>query len=362
MSDLLLEIKDVTKVFRIGGVLLGTEILAVDHVSLSLDKHKPSVLSIVGESGSGKTTLARIILKLHEPTSGDVLLEGKSVFGSHPDLNTLAYYPAVQPIFQNPFETFSMRKHVDTYLYDTALNLKIARDRKQAREIIAEALSSVGLEINAVAGKYPNQFSGGELQRISVARGLIPRPKLIVADEPVSMIDASLRMNIINMFLSLKDEYNVSFIYITHDLSTAYYVSDYVAIMYRGNVVEYGSSDRILSNPIHPYTELLLNSVPTGGKKWARDLKPPEIELKESQKTACKFANRCLFVQPVCRLNRPPLVQIPGEREVLCFKPVDYELGRTTLNQDPEAETGSVGEVKRCANNQPTGGEDGSLF
>jgi peptide/nickel transport system ATP-binding protein len=176
------------------------------------------------------------------------------------------------------------------------------------------------------------------------------------------MIDASLRMNIINMFLRLKDEYKVSFIYITHDLSTAYYVSDYVAIMYRGNVVEYGSSDRILTNPKHPYTELLLNSVPTGGKKWARDLKPPETELKENQKTACKFANRCLFVQPVCRLNRPPLVQIPGEREVLCFKPVDYELGRTTLNQDPEAEKGSVGEVKRCANNQPTGGEDESLF
>jgi peptide/nickel transport system ATP-binding protein len=110
---------------------------------------------------------------------------------------------------------------------------------------------------------------------------------LIVADEPVSMIDASLRMNIINMFLSLKDEYNVSFIYITHDLSTAYYVSDYV---------EYGSSDRILTNPIHPYTELLLNSVPTGGKKWARDLKPPDIELKEYQNTACKFANRCPFV------------------------------------------------------------------
>ena len=270
MSDLLLEIKDVTKVFRIGGVLLGTEFLAVDHVSLSLDKHKPSILSIVGESGSGKTTLARIILKLHEPTSGDVLLEGKSVFGSHPDLDTLAYYRAVQPIFQNPFETFSMRKHVDSYLYDTALNLKIARDRKEARDIIAEALSSVGLDINAVAGKYPNQFSGGELQRISVARGLIPRPKLIVADEPVSMIDASFRMNIVNMFLSLKDEYNVSFIYITHDLSTAYYVSDYVAIMYRGNVVEYGSSDRILTNPIHPYTELLLRLSTDGRQKMGK--------------------------------------------------------------------------------------------
>jgi peptide/nickel transport system ATP-binding protein len=337
MSDLLLEIKDVTKVFRIGGLLFGAELLAVDHVDLSLDKHKPSVLSIVGESGSGKTTLAKIILKLHQPTSGDVLLEGKSIFGAHPDLDVLAYYRAVQPIFQNPFETFSMRKHVDSYLYDTALNLKIAKDRKEARDILADALSSVGLDIHAVAGKYPNQFSGGELQRISVARSLIPRPKLIVADEPVSMIDASLRMTIVNMFLSLKEKFNVSFIYITHDLSTAYYVSDYVAIMYRGNVIEYGSSDRILANPIHPYTELLLNSVPTGGKKWERGV--PEIEVKAYQNTACKFANRCPYVQPVCRVNKPPLVQISGKREVLCFKPVDYGLGRTALSQEPEKVT-----------------------
>jgi peptide/nickel transport system ATP-binding protein len=339
MRDLLLEIKDVTKVFRRGGLLFGTELLAVDHVNLSLDKHKPSILSIVGESGSGKTTLAKIILKLYEPTSGDVLLEGKSVFGRHPDLDKLAYYRAVQPIFQNPFETFSMRKYVDSYLYDTALNLKIAKDRKEARDIIADALSSVGLDFNAVAGKYPYQFSGGELQRVSVARGLIPRPKLIVADEPVSMIDASLRMNIVNMFVSLKEKYNVSFIYITHDLSTAYYMSDYVAIMYRGNVIEYGSSDRILTNPLHPYTELLLNSVPTGGKKWERNLKLPDIELQEYQNTACKFANRCPFVQTVCRLHKPPLVQIQSEREVLCFKPVGYELGRTTLSQEPERVT-----------------------
>src|SRR2546423_11529695 len=121
MGDLLLEIKDVTKVFRIGGLLFGTELLAVDHVNLSLDKQKPSILSIVGESGSGKTTLARIILKLHEPTSGDVLLDGRSIFSSDHGLDRLAYYRSVQPIFQNPFETFSMRKTIKSYLYDTAL-------------------------------------------------------------------------------------------------------------------------------------------------------------------------------------------------------------------------------------------------
>src|SRR5215469_5564626 len=350
MSNLLLEMRDVAKVFKRGGVLFGTRFLAVDHVNLSLDRQKPSILSIVGESGSGKTTLAKIILKLHEPTSGNVLLEGKSIFGIHSNLDRLAYYRTVQPIFQNPFETFSMRKQVDSYLYDTALNLKIAKDRKEARDIIANALSSVGLEINAVAGKYANQFSGGELQRISIARGLIPRPKLIVADEPVSMIDASLRTNIVNMFLSLKEKCDVSFIYITHDLSTAYYVSDYVAIMYRGNVVEYGASDHILTDPVHPYTKQLLDSVPTGGKKWERNLKPPDIEQQEYQNTACKFANRCPFVEPVCRLHKPPRVQIPGEREVLCFKPVDYKLDQPTPSQELGA---------KC---QPTGGNNGSLL
>src|SRR5690606_23153415 len=144
------------------------------------------------------------------PTSGEVFVDGQNVFDPKTAMSGKDYYRFVQPIFQNPFETFSRRKPVDTYLFDTALKLGIASNRQAARDVVAEALTSVWLDINLVAGKYPNQFSGGELQRISVARGLIPRPKLIVADEPVSMIDASLRMNIVNLFLELKDKYNVS--------------------------------------------------------------------------------------------------------------------------------------------------------
>lgn len=331
MSNHLLEFRDVTKQFRIGGLIWGTQLTAVDHVNLTLDKDKPSILSIVGESGSGKTTLAKILLRLHEPTSGEVFIDGENIFDSRSKLHGKDYYRFVQPIFQNPFETFSMRKPVDSYLYDTALKLHIAKNRQQAHDVVAETLASVGLDINTVRGKYPNQFSGGELQRISVARGLIPRPKLLVADEPVSMIDASLRMNIVNLFLELKEKYGVSLIYITHDLSTAYYVSDYIAIMYRGNVVEYGPSDEILTRAEHPYTELLLDSVPMVGKKWKRDLKPPELELAEYQAIACKFAERCPYVQPICREVKPPQVQITENRRALCYKPVDYEPGRTTI-------------------------------
>ncbi len=338
MSENLLELRNVSKVFRIGGLVFGTRLVAVDDVSLSLPAAEPSILSIVGESGSGKTTLARIILELEHPTSGDVLIDGNPLYSTGgAGLKGKEYYRAVQPIFQNPFEAFSARKKVDRYLFNAAIRLGIAANRKEAREIVAEVLESVGLDLSRVEGKYANQFSGGELQRISVARSLIPRPKLIVADEPVSMIDASLRMNIVNLFLDLKERYEVSFVYITHDLSTAYYVSDYIAIMYRGSVVEYGPSDQILTDSAHPYTELLLDSVPTVDHKWERDVTLPDIELKEYQAQACKFAKRCKYVQPICERTAPPMVQVTDERQALCYKPVDYDPNASRPKQSNEA-------------------------
>ena len=334
MSENLLELRNVSKVFRIGGLVFGTRLVAVDDVSLSLPAAEPSILSIVGESGSGKTTLARIILELEHPTAGDVLIDGNPLFAKGgAGLKGRDYYRAVQPIFQNPFEAFSARKRVDKYLFNAALRLKIAANRKEAREIVADVLESVGLDLSRVEGKYANQFSGGELQRISVARSLIPRPKLIVADEPVSMIDASLRMNIVNLFLELKERYKVSFVYITHDLSTAYYVSDYIAIMYRGSVVEYGPSDQILTDSAHPYTELLLDSVPTVDHKWERGVQLPDIELKEFQAQACKFAKRCKYVQAICENTVPPMAQVTEERQALCYKPVDFDPGASETRQ-----------------------------
>jgi peptide/nickel transport system ATP-binding protein len=142
---------------------------------------------------------------------------------------------------------------------------------------VAEALASVGLDIKRVSGKYSSQFSGGELQRISIARALIAKPKIIIADEPVAMVDASMKINIVNLFVELKEKYNISFIYITHDLSTAYYVSDYIAIMHKGNLVEYGSPEEILTNPSNEYTKLLMEAVPTIGEKWEDDFIIPQL-------------------------------------------------------------------------------------
>ena len=254
MADKLLEVKGVSKIFRVGGMLRGKKLVAVDNVSLSIDDDKPVILSIVGESGCGKSTLCKMILRLHNPDMGDIVMDGKS-YADKKSYDPKQFKLDVQPIFQNPYESFSARKTVDTYLYNTALRLGIAKNRAEADKVVDEALKSVGMSLAVVKGKYATQFSGGELQRVSIARALITRPKLIIADEPVAAIDASMKMNIVNLFKELRDKYKISFIYITHDLSTAYYVSDYIATLYRGCLIEYGPAKQIMDNPAHPYTE-----------------------------------------------------------------------------------------------------------
>lgn len=325
MSDKFLEIQGVTKVYRIGGLIGSSKLTAVDHVTLALEKGKAQILSIVGESGSGKTTLARMVLRLIRPTSGEIVVDGIHASGSLTGAQVHEFRRKVQPIFQNPFESFSSRKTVDTYLFETARNVWDAKSKQAAHEAVDQALVNVGLTAERVIGRYPNQFSGGELQRVSVARAIIPHPELLVADEPVSMIDASLRMNVVNLFKKLRDNFNINILYITHDLSTAYYVSDLIAIMYRGNVVEYGPATTVLTQPAHPYTELLLDSVPKIGEKWSELVRMPDLETKEYGYVGCKFAGRCPYVRDICRKVKPPLVQTEDEREVLCFKLTNYQ-------------------------------------
>ncbi|MDR2650263.1 MAG: ABC transporter ATP-binding protein [Clostridiales bacterium] len=327
MAEKLLEIKDVSKVFQIGGMLSKKRLTAVDQVSIDIEAGKPLILSIVGESGCGKTTLCKMILRLHDPDVGEIILSGNS-YSDKKNYNPLRFRLDVQPIFQNPYESFSMRKTVDTYLFNTALRLKIAKNHAAAEELIDETLKSVGMSLAVVRGKYPTQFSGGELQRISIARALITRPKLIIADEPVAAIDASMKMNIVNLFKELKDKYSVSFIYITHDLSTAYYVSDYIATLYRGCLIEYGPAKEIMDDPAHPYTELLMNAVPRVGEKWDQSAIMPETEDKEYAITYCKFAPRCAYATDECRQSRPEMSDLSASRKVLCFHPLTVPLAQ----------------------------------
>ena len=265
----ILQVTGIRKIYHRGGIFARRNLAAVDGVSLTLDE-TPQVLSIVGGSGSGKTTLARIILRLVEPTSGEISLLGRPLTGHRKDrFSDLEFRRLVQPIFQNPFEAFSAYLPLDNYLVRTALDLKIAYRQAEAREVADHALHSVGLGFERIRGKYIRQFSGGELQRISIARALIPNPRLIVADEPVSMVDASLRMNIVNLFKTIKEEKGVSFVYITHDLSTAYYLSDTVVIMNQGRIVDSGAPEEILANPREAYTRELVEAIPRLGERWA---------------------------------------------------------------------------------------------
>jgi ABC-type oligopeptide transport system ATPase subunit len=261
VSTDLLTVDQITKVYSTGGMFGRTTFAALDKVSFSLQAARPEIFAIIGESGSGKTTLARIILNMLAPTSGTITFRGIDFSKIHGRRVRLDFMSQVQPIFQNPFEAFNPLKRVDRYLFASALRFLRLRARDAREAAVDRALKKVGLSLAEVKGRFPHELSGGQLQRTAIARALVSSPVLIVADEPVSMVDASLRMSIVNLFKSLRDELKVSIIYITHDLATAYYISDRVMIMQKGKVVEAGPAQDVLSNPQHPYTLLLRESV-----------------------------------------------------------------------------------------------------
>ena len=313
-NEKLLDVQHVTVEFHIGGLVGGTILTAVNDVSFSLESDKPEILTLAGESGSGKTTLSRLLLRDLEPTRGKVLFEGRDVSTIRKRSEFSEFMKKVQPVFQNPFETFSPLRRVDAYLFDTAMNFGMASNRREAAEIVDDALRNVGLSLDEVRQRYPHELSGGQIQRVSVARALISKPRLILADEPVSMVDASLRMEIVNLFQKLRDEQKVSVIYITHDLATAYYISDRIGIMLRGYIVESGPVEDVLERPAHPYTQLLKESVPEPAPKeresWAKHIALGTTEVKEYGRIGCKFAGRCPHVMDICRKADPPDVQV----------------------------------------------------
>ena len=261
MSAFLLDVDHVGLTYRVGGLLRRQGNRAVDDVSLRLEAGKPEILAIIGESGSGKTTLARMILNLATPTDGAIRFLGADVTRIRSNRERLAFMRQVQPIFQNPFEAFNPLKRIDRYLFVSAKRFAGARGRIEIEAKADEALHQVGLTLDEVRGRYPHELSGGQLQRIAIARALVSSPSLIVADEPVSMVDASLRMSIVNLFKALRDDLQVSIVYITHDLATAYYISDRVLIMQRGKVVESGDARAVLDHPQHPYSILLKSAI-----------------------------------------------------------------------------------------------------
>jgi peptide/nickel transport system ATP-binding protein len=261
MSANVLELDHVSKSFPVGGLFSRRKLLAVNDVSFALSAERPEIFAVVGESGSGKSTIANMILGTERPSGGHLRFSGADIATLRGRSAREAFMAEVQPVFQNPFEAFNPLSRIDEYLFATARRFAGANTPQRKHGIADEALQSVGLSMAEIRGRFPHELSGGQLQRIAVARALIPKPKLIVADEPVSMVDASLRMSIVNLFRALRDDLKVSIIYITHDLATAYYISDRVIIMRRGVVIEQGEARAVLDNPTHPYSIALKNAV-----------------------------------------------------------------------------------------------------
>ena len=256
----IIDVKNVTKIFS-KGIINKSFTRAVNNISLNIDSEKPMIRAIAGESGSGKTTLARMILGLITPTEGELFFEGQNINKLNNE-DRLNFRKSVQPIFQDPFGVFNPFYKIDRVLNTPLIKFQVTDNKTEIEDRIESALNSVGLRPDETLGRYPHELSGGQRQRIMVARALVLEPKVIVADEPVSMVDASLRATILESIYKFKEEQNISVIYITHDLTTAHQLCDDIMVLYAGNMVEAGPIDLIVRNPSHPYTKLLVNSIP----------------------------------------------------------------------------------------------------
>ncbi len=320
MPSPLLEVRRASKVFG-SGFIKKQATVALDDFSLTIPTEPASITTIAGESGSGKTTLANLVLGFMRPTSGQILYKGTDIARLSRQ-GQLDYRRQVQAVFQDPYEVYNPIYRVDHVFKVIIRKFKLAQGKKQKQELMEHSLEVVGLQPGEVLGKYPHQLSGGQRQRVMLARAFLLKPPLIVADEPISMLDVSLRAMVLDIMLKLKSEFGISFLYITHDLSTAYQISDHLFILYRGSIVEHGPATTVIKTPQHPYSRLLVQSIPVPNpkRKWAGRVSiPVEEELGIAMAAGCKFASRCPQVMAVCRQTAPQLASVGEEQRVACY-------------------------------------------
>lgn len=316
----LLEVRDVSKVFVTGGLLTRREVHAVDEVSLTFAGDPPAIVSLVGESGSGKTTFARMILGLTEPTSGSVLFRGRDV-ARLSGRDRALFRKEVQAVFQDPYAIYNPFYRIDRVFQLAVRKFKLAATRAEAQALIHEALRAVDLRPRDVLGRYPHQISGGERQRVMLARLYLIRPRLIVADEPVSMIDAAVRAMFLNILLDFRDTLGISTLFITHNLATANYLGGDIVVLYRGRVAERGMIDRVIAAPKHPYAQVLLESVPVADptRRWHDEATLIGEEARALPgRERCLFAERCPYRTQACLAARPPELTVEDGRAVAC--------------------------------------------
>ncbi len=327
----LIEARDLVKHFTVQATAFrrgGEVVHAVDGVSF--DVRRGETLGIVGESGCGKSTLGRLLVRLHEPTSGSIRFDGEDVTRlSRRELRP--YRRELQMIFQDPYASLNPRKRVGQILEDP-FRIHGRVGRAEMRQRVRELLEIVGLSPHHV-NRYPHEFSGGQRQRIGVARALALNPKLIVADEPVSALDVSIQAQVINLLDDLQDEFDLTYVFIAHDLGVVHHVSDRIAVMYLGVIVEVGPSDDLFTSPVHPYTEALLSAIPAveGDEEVRREriVLEGEVPSPVDPPAGCRFHPRCRYATEICRTERPPLADHGGGRLAACHHPLDAEGGET---------------------------------
>ena len=310
--------RDLTKHFMTGNALKRQTVKAVEGATFSL--YPGHVTALVGESGSGKSTIARMLVRLYEPTSGEILYEGRNVLADKGRKALLHYRSQVQMIFQDPFSSLNPVKRVRDIL-ERPLYVHGKANRSNARLKVFELLDRVSLTpVEEFADKFPHQLSGGQRQRVAIARALAVEPKVILADEPVSMLDVSIRLGILNLMARLRDEQGISFLYVTHDIASARYFADTTLVMYAGRIVEGGESEGVIREPKHPYTQLLLSAVPDPAKGLKTGIAEDRGEVPDLSTigAGCPFAPRCPHVMDICRQAMPPRYELAEGRWTRC--------------------------------------------
>ncbi len=320
MKNTVLDIIDLNKSFRLRSGFIDVisfksskKIKVIDNINLKLCKGE--ILVVAGESGSGKTTLAKLIMRSIDPDSGRIIFDNRDITKLK-GKELLKIRSKIQMIFQDPYSSLDPRMKIFDIVKEPLEVHKKKFSKNEIKECIYSTLEKVNLDPKDVSHKYPHMLSGGQRQRVSFARALVLNPILIIADEPVSMLDVSIRFQILELMKKLRDKDNVSFLYITHDLSTSQYVGDNIIILYKGQIIEQGNIHDVLRHPLHPYTKALISAIPTFNDY--QDIKI-KTELTSSVKCGCKFFNKCLYSTEECSRTEPELIEANHSHFIRCY-------------------------------------------